>query len=56
MLDSEKFVCELQDILYYVERPFGRWDPDKPWDADVLDQLSQLMERYGLVPRWGDNE
>lgn len=49
-----ELVRRLRHILFYDDIA-GEWDADKPWDADTLQDIGQLMDDFGLRPAASDD-
>ena len=50
--ECRECLADVQAILYldiFPDRP-DLWNPDKEWDADVLQALAEALDAYGLVP------
>ena len=47
-----QFAQRVQAIFYLdIQHDREFWNPDKEWEAaDLLDELAQAMQQYGLVP------
>jgi ribosome assembly protein YihI (activator of Der GTPase) len=51
LMKKEKLVFfaeQLQHLLYLESD--DSWNPEKKWDADTLDEIKDIMQRFGLVP------
>ena len=42
-------VSQIQKILWYDGRE-ERWDPDREWDSQTIEQVAGVLEDYGLCP------
>jgi len=55
-------VEHMQDVLYgeTVVKPDRsiefRYNPNKPWDADTLAEIGELMANHGLVPTGSEED
>jgi hypothetical protein len=45
----EEIVTGIQYILWW-DLHTEKWDADKPWNSEVLDDVARLLEEQGLKP------
>ena len=47
--ECRTLIRAIRRVLYWDAKN-GRWDPDKEWSIDTVEEVALAIDEYGLIP------